>query len=147
MSELSTPHQIFPWTRARARSVGELLEVWALERKLPIAIAVFFDGQRIFHVGLEGSSSENDHWIEMKRRTVEATGTSSLAVRQNIIRSGISEDKCPMSDGVFAMCGGGYPLVDSSGMRGIAIVSGLPHLDDHALVQEAILSIIREDDA
>lgn len=137
--------QVQKWTRELARLLGELIERQALEKELPIAVAVFFDGQRIFHIGLPGSSIENDAWIEMKRRTVELTGESSLAWRQKMVQSGIDDDELPFSDGVVAMCGGGFPLRDQSGLRGVVIVSGLPHEDDHDLVVTAVRLISGEE--
>ena len=38
----------------------------------------------------------------------------------------------------FAFCGGGFPLVVNGQFRGAAIVSGLPHLDDHRCLTQAI---------
>jgi uncharacterized protein (UPF0303 family) len=113
---------------------------------LPIAIAVFLHGQRIFHVGMEGSSAENDEWIERKRRTVEATGKSSLDARKSLVKSGQDDEVLPLTDGLFAFCGGGIPLITEQGPVGVAIVSGLPHLEDHSFVNQAIVAAIRAHD-
>lgn len=132
----------FKWTRDAAIAVGVTMEKLGHDRALPIACAVFFDGQRVFHIGLPGSSAENDEWIEMKRHTVNITRNSSLALRYQLQSAGGVGEELPYSNGLFAMCGGGYPLNDSTGYRGVAIVSGLPHLDDHDLVVEAISRVV-----
>ena len=38
----------------------------------------------------------------------------------------------------YAFCGGGFPLYVNSEFRGAAIISGLPHLKDHALLCETV---------
>lgn len=139
--ELNIPDS-FEWTRETAIAVGVAMEKLGHERALLIACAVFFDSQRVFHIGLPGSSAENDQWIEMKRHTVDITHNSSLALRRQLQSvEGVGEE-LPYANGLFAMCGGGYPLNDSTGDRGVAIVSGLPHLDDHDLVVEAIAKVV-----
>jgi len=144
--EVNVPDS-FEWTREAAIAVGVAMEKRGRERALPIACAVFFEGQRVFHIGLLGSSADNDQWIEMKRHTVDITQESSLALRSKWQKAeGVGED-LPYANGLFAMCGGGYPLNDSSGYKGVAIVSGLPHLDDHELVVEAIAAVVEARDA
>lgn len=134
---------ISSWTPTSARALGKELERRAVDLRLPIAIAVFLHGQRIFHVGLEGSSAENDDWIERKRRTVEATGKSSLDARESLVKSGQDEETLPLTDGLFAYCGGGIPLITERGPVGVAIVSGLPHLEDHSFVSQAIVAVTK----
>ena len=38
----------------------------------------------------------------------------------------------------YAFCGGGFPLYVNGEFRGAAIISGLPHLKDHALLCETV---------
>ena len=127
-----------PWTRERAIKLGQWLVDYGSNNNLPMAIAVILDGQRVFQYALSGTSAENDLWIERKRRTVELTKLSSLEYRQTLLRSGINDSELPLTDDVMAFCGGGYPLFDSSGYRGVAIVSGLPHLKDDEVVSMAV---------
>ena len=127
-----------PWTRERAIKLGQWLVDYGSKNNLPMAIAVILDGQRVFQFALSGTSAENDLWIERKRRTVELTKLSSLEYRETLLRAGINNSELPLTDGVMAFCGGGYPLFDSSGYRGVAIVSGLPHLKDDEVVSRAV---------
>jgi uncharacterized protein (UPF0303 family) len=127
-----------PWTRQSAISLGEWLVNYGQTNKLPMAISVILDNQRVFQFALEGTSAENDLWIERKRRTVELTQLSSLEYREAILQNGVSDPDLPMTDGVMAFCGGGYPLFDATGYRGVAIVSGLPHLQDDEVVAKAV---------
>jgi len=133
------------WDRSKAIKVGELLVEQGMQRKLTLAVAVFLDDQRVYHYALEGTSSENDLWIDRKRRTVDLTKMSSLDYRRSILASGISDEMLPLTDGLIAICGGGEPLIDRTGYRGVAIVSGLPHLDDAEMVHAAVLAIAEEE--
>ncbi len=133
------------WDRSKAIKVGELLVEQGMQRKLTLAVAVFLDDQRVYHYALEGTSSENDLWFDRKRRTVDLTKMSSLDYRRSILASGISEEMLPLTDGLIAICGGGEPLIDHTGYRGVAIVSGLPHLDDAEMVHAAVLAIAEEE--
>lgn len=135
------------WTRERAIAVGNWLVSYGQTHKLAMAIAVFLDDQRVFQYALEGTSAENDLWIERKRRTVELTKLSSLGYRKVILSSGISDSDLPLTDGVLAFCGGGYPLLDSSGYRGVAVVSGLPHLVDDEIVSKAVEELANQSGA
>ena len=38
----------------------------------------------------------------------------------------------------YAFCGGDFPLYVNGEFRGAAIISGLPHLKDHALLCETV---------
>ena len=46
--------------------------------------------------------------------------------------------RCGGSAGAYAFCGGGFPLYVNGEFRGAAIISGLPHLKDHALLCETV---------
>ena len=46
-----------------------------------MAIDVTRHGHQLFHTALEGSSPDNDRWVERKARVVDRFGHSSLYVR------------------------------------------------------------------
>ena len=41
-------------------------------------------------------------------------------------------------ESAHAFCGGGFPIVVDGVLRGVAIVSGLPHVEDHALLVQVL---------
>lgn len=132
------------WTKARAIELGNSIFKYGQEHGLPIATAVFLDDQRVFHLALDGTSAENDIWIERKRRTVDLTKLSSLEYRESLLTTEITDSVLPLTDGILAFCGGGYPLFDSTGYRGVAIVSGLPHIVDDEVVSQAVRTLAEE---
>ncbi len=127
-----------PWNQQSTVAFGEFMKLRAVEQELEIAISVFFNGQRMYQVGLPGSSSENDEWIARKVNTVELTKHSSLALRRRIDELNIQEEELGFNSGYLAVCGGGYPLYSEGVLVGTAIVSGLPHEEDHRFVVESL---------
>lgn len=132
-----------PWDQQNTVSFGEFMKSRAIERSLPIAISIFFDGQRIYQVGLPGTSSANDEWITRKVNTVNLTRHSSLALRGRIDALGIQEGQLGFNSGHLAVCGGGFPLYLDGQLVGIAIISGLPHEDDHEFLVESLTEFKR----
>ncbi|MEU6487971.1 heme-degrading domain-containing protein [Streptomyces sp. NPDC046887] len=127
-------------THEDAWALGTLLVELARERALPVAIDIRRGPQQLFHAALPGSSADNDDWIDRKRRVVERYGDSSLLVGTRFRARGKSFDTDSRLDpDRYAAHGGSFPLtVRGAGAVGTVTVSGLPQLDDHALVVEAL---------
>ncbi|WP_104081954.1 heme-degrading domain-containing protein [Cryobacterium sp. Y11] len=124
-----------------AWELGSRLRALAAERSLPVAIVIMLGDQRVFHAGLAGASADNDAWIERKFAVVRRYGHSSLAVGEEFRSRGLDFDRDSRLDpAVFAAHGGAFPLRVRGLVVGIVGVSGLPELDDHALVVEALLA-------
>ena len=71
--------------------------------------------------------------MDRKQATVLKNQSSSL--RALVERELYGAKEAWQTDEVtHAFCGGGFPLVIGGQLRGVAIVSGLPHLEDHALL-------------
>ena len=131
------------WSREELIQIGELIVDKGTLNKLPLVVAVFFNGQRIFQKGIDGSSAENDLWVQRKLNTVELTGHSSLALREKIELLNIQESDLGFRTSDLAVCGGGFPLFNASGLVGVLIVSGLPHLDDHDLIVDSLREYLK----
>ncbi|MEU9414606.1 heme-degrading domain-containing protein [Streptomyces sp. NPDC048272] len=128
------------FTHEDAWELGSLLVTLARERSAPVAIDIRRGAQQLFHCALPGSSADNDAWIERKRRVVERYGASSLLVGTRFRARGKDFDTDGRLDpGLYAAHGGSFPIaVEGAGVIGAVTVSGLPQLDDHALVVEAL---------
>lgn len=131
------------WNREELIELGEFMVDKGILNKLPLVVAIFFKGQRIFQKGIAGSSAENDIWVQRKLNTVELTGHSSLALREKIDRLKIQESDLGFRTSDLAVCGGGFPLFNASGLVGVLIVSGLPHLDDHDLIVDSLREYLK----
>ena len=127
-----------------AWTLGSHIYQRAKAASLPIAIEVSRNGQQLFFAALPGATPDNAEWIRRKRAVVQRFHHSSLYMsveaevkgRPFLQRYGLSEQE-------YAAAGGGFPIfVRETGCVGAIVVSGLPQLEDHRLVTEAIRETI-----
>ncbi|MFE1950136.1 heme-degrading domain-containing protein [Streptomyces sp. NPDC059524] len=124
--------------------LGTLLVELARGRQAPVAIDITRGRQQVFHAALPGSTPDNDAWIARKRRVVERYHASSYLVGSRFRAKGTTfEASSRLDPDVYAAHGGAFPLrVRDAGVIGVATVSGLPQLEDHALVTEALTAFM-----
>jgi uncharacterized protein (UPF0303 family) len=127
-----------------AWELGVALRETARTGGLPVAISVRCNGRRLFHAALPGSSADNDGWLARKTAVVDRYGRSSLRVGEQFRVDGKSFDRDSRLDAsVFAAHGGAFPiLLRGTGCIGTVAVSGLPQLDDHRIVVEALEALL-----
>ncbi|MEO9152780.1 MAG: heme-degrading domain-containing protein [Lapillicoccus sp.] len=127
-----------------AWELGVALRESARAAALPVAISIRVNGQRLFHAALTGSSADNDGWLARKSAVVDRYGRSSLRVGEQFRVEGKTFDEASRLDpSHFAAHGGAFPiLVRGTGCIGTVAVSGLPQLEDHRLVVEAIEALL-----
>ena len=128
------------FTNDDAWALGTAFVGVAQERGLPIAVQVSRSGQVLFHAAMPGTTPDNDSWVARKARVVTRFGHSSLYMGQKARDAGKTFEEyfdVPIEE--YAFHGGGFPLTISEvGVVGAIVVSGLPQLDDHALVVEVL---------
>ncbi|MHA7263573.1 heme-degrading domain-containing protein [Arthrobacter sp. TMN-37] len=125
---------------ADAVALGLRLVGLGTARNLPIAIDIRRGEHVVFHVALEGATYDNDIWAAAKSRTAARYAEPSLLVGLRARQGGGTPADNPMLDPtVFAAHGGAFPLyVRGVGPVAVVTVSGLPQVDDHDLVVEAL---------
>jgi uncharacterized protein (UPF0303 family) len=123
-----------------AVDIGLLLLDRARARGLAVAIEVRRVGRVVFRAALPGTSADNDAWIAGKAAVVERFGHATWYLRQRYLAEGTTfEAATGLGRPAFAAYGGGYPLaVRGTGVVGVALVSGLPQEQDHALLVECL---------
>ncbi|QTD98763.1 heme-degrading domain-containing protein [Streptomyces cyanogenus] len=128
------------FTHEDAWALGSLLVELARERQAPVAIDIHRAGQQLFHAALPGSSPDNDAWIVRKRRVVERYRAASYLVGARFRAKGTTFEEASRLDAdEYAAHGGSFPIsVEGVGVIGAVTVSGLPQLQDHRLVVEAL---------
>jgi uncharacterized protein (UPF0303 family) len=128
------------FTHDDAWTLGTLLVELARDRNAPVAIDIRRAGQQLFHAALPGSTPDNDAWIDRKRRVVDRYAASSLLVGTRFRAKGTTfEDSSRLNPDTYAAHGGAFPItVEGAGVIGTVVVSGLPQLEDHAMVVEAL---------
>ncbi|MGY0067539.1 heme-degrading domain-containing protein [Streptomyces sp. QTS137] len=123
-----------------AWALGSLLVGLARERQAPVAIDIHRAGQQLFHAALPGSTPDNDAWIARKRRVVERYGCASYLVGARYRAKGTTfEESSRLDPDTYAAHGGSFPItLEGTGVIGAVTVSGLPQLQDHLMVVEAL---------
>ena len=125
-------------------NLGLLLVELGKERGLPIAIDITKGEQVLFHVALPGATPDNGHWIRAKQRTAARYEVPSLPVGlRGRLSGGRIEDQGWFDETRYAAHGGSFPLyVTGVGAVATVTVSGLPQVEDHDLVVEALRNIL-----
>lgn len=128
------------FTHDDAWALGSLLVELGRERRAPIAVDIHRAGQQLFHAALPGSTPDNDAWIARKRRVVERYASASYLVGSRFRAKGTTfEDSSRLDPDRYAAHGGSFPItVEGVGVIGSVTVSGLPQIEDHRLVVEAL---------
>ena len=143
VAELAAQEQELRWAHFDeddAWRLGVALAEHARMQQLPLAIEILRADHELFHAALPGTSPDNDSWLKRKGRVVARFHRSSLHVGQLCRDAGRTlEDMFGVSRDEFAPHGGAFPLtVVGVGVIGSVAVSGLPELQDHALVVDML---------
>lgn len=98
-----------------------------------VGIRITYKNLLIFQYLMDGK--KEDHWLKRKEKTVLDSGHSSYYVycHQNDYQSWLNDES-------YAICGGGYPIIENGQCVGSICISGLKHDDDHQL----IIKILKE---
>jgi uncharacterized protein (UPF0303 family) len=123
-----------------AVAIGLRILETAIERDLPVTIEVRRLGRVVFRAARNGTNAHNDMYVAGKARIVERFGRATLFERLRYEADGTTFAEATSLDfPEYAPHGGGVPLiVEGTGPVGVAIVSGLPQVDDHKLVVECL---------
>jgi uncharacterized protein (UPF0303 family) len=132
--------QLTSFTNDEAIDLGLRLVETARARDFAVVVDVRRGDQQLFHAALEGTSADNDAWVERKVRVVRRFGHSSFLVGRQLHAEGRTmEDKFLLDGREFAAHGGAFPIVvRGTGPVGVVTVSGLPQAEDHRLVTEVL---------
>ena len=120
-----------------AYTLGTMLRERGLTTPKPIAVRIVFDDIILYQSFLPGTDESNNQWMNRKQHTVERCHTSSLRVAVERELYGIKEN-WQQDESHYAFCGGGFPIIVNGEFRGVAMISGLPHLEDHRNLAEVM---------
>ncbi len=126
-----------------ALELGIALVELAWADALPVVIDIRTPDRTLFHAALPGSSPDNDQWARRKSATALHFHKSSLQVGTELRSKERSLSYQGLSPTDFADHGGAVPIrVAGVGVVAAATVSGLPQLKDHALVVQAMDTLL-----
>ncbi len=118
-----------------AVDLGLALVALARNGKLPIVIDIRTPDRTLFHAAMPGATPLNDKWARRKSNAALMWQASSLLVGTRMAVKGDSLGSNGFSEADFAVHGGSVPVrVAGVGVVAALTVSGLPSVEDHALV-------------
>lgn len=131
------------WDEAVALDLGLTLLDLAHARGLPVVIDIRDTARTFFHAALPGATPLNDLWARRKSATALLFHEASLLVGRRMADKGQTVAEHGLSPDTHAVHGGAVPVVAAgAGVVAAATVSGLPQVEDHALVVEALRALI-----
>ena len=131
--------QFRTFTNRDALELGLGILKRAEEQNIHITIDIERHGQRLFHYAMDGTTMDNDQWVERKKRVVNRVFRSSYHFFLLLEQRGQNLRDRGLDEKDYAPSGGAFPLkIRDAGVIGVIAVSGLPHEEDHALVVSEI---------
>ena len=129
-----------------AIDIGLRLLQLAVDRDLAVTIEIRMAARVVFRAARTGTDAENDKYVAGKANVVERFGHATLFERLRHEDAGTTfAEATSLQFPEYAPHGGGVPLiVEGTGPVGVAIVSGLPQQDDHALIIECLEAYVAE---
>ncbi len=126
-----------------AFALGQSLRQHAIAHGGSVLIDITCGGLQVFRCAVGSPAPNNDRWVRRKRNVVLEFFKSSLLVAQEMKLSGRTLQDFGLSDGDFALSGGGFPLrVKNLGIVGAIVVSGLPQTHDHQLIADTLCDFL-----
>lgn len=127
-----------------AWAVGSRLRADAVARGAAMTFEIQLAGRTLFLAATEGAQAGQMDWIRRKRNVVMRFGRSSYAQGLLLEKEGQTiEQRHGLSLTDYAMHGGGFPiLLRGTGCVGSVISSGLHQRVDHAMVVDALASVL-----
>jgi len=123
-----------------AWDLGSAAVQLAKERNLAVAIRIDRKDQILFQAAREGTTVDNDLWLQGKSKVVHHFHHSSFYISRKLIEGDHTmEEKYLLSSTEYRAKGGGFPLrLKNASVIGAIIISGLTDHEDHALVVEIL---------
>jgi uncharacterized protein (UPF0303 family) len=126
-----------------ARKKGKSILAMAVARNAPVVVNIRNASRCFFHAALPGSSANNDNWARRKSNAALMAGHASLLIGMRHAAHNRTVEGEGWSPIDFSDSGGAVPLrVAGAGIVAVATVSGLPQVEDHKMVVEAIRSLM-----
>lgn len=119
-----------------ALDLGRFLTDIIYAENLQMAVAIrHLNGAILYQHMTEGTSGDNQNWMQRKFNTVRLMEMSSLRMWAHSNLSNMSINDYGLCSSEYVFCGGGFPIrLETGEMVGIITVSNLPHGEDHNFI-------------
>lgn len=131
-----------------AWDLGKFMVEQALAQNIDISICIRkLNGYILFQYGSEGTSLNNQAWMERKFNTVMHTERSSLGMYISSKLTGEDVSVHGLDSKSYVFCGGGFPIyVQGVGTIAVLTVSNLPHVEDHKFITNCLSKYLSKAD-
>lgn len=128
-----------------AFDLGSALYGIARSKRAPVVVNIRTADRALFHAAMPGATPDNDQWVRRKSNVVLRFHQSSLLYGQLLEEKGRTIGAEWGLDPLdYAGHGGSFPIrLKKTGVIAAITVSGLPQLDDHRMVIEAIGAFLK----
>jgi uncharacterized protein (UPF0303 family) len=133
------------FTEEAAFDLGSVLYGLVRGKRLPVVVNIRTSDRALFHAAMPGATPDNDAWVRRKSNVVLRFHQSSLLYGQVMAEKGRTiGEEWGLDPLDFAGHGGSFPIrVKKAGVVAAITVSGLPQLDDHRMVIEALSQFLK----
>ena len=123
-----------------AWELGSFMVEKANEKQIEVAISIRkLNGAVLFQHLMENTGLDNQNWMQRKFNTVSLTELSSFRAWAMLGMRGESVASRGLSELDYAFCGGGFPVrLETGEIVAVAIISNLPHMEDHQTVVDML---------
>lgn len=135
------------FTARDAWELGAFIVSRVYEEGLDMAVCIRkMNGHILFQHCTQGTTLSNQNWMQRKFNTASMTEGASLRAWATLSLKG----QTPQDQGVsaldYAYCGGAFPIRMKSGeLVAMAIVSNLPHREDHRFLVRCLAQYLGVD--
>lgn len=145
LKKQETLAQFQTFSEETAFDLGSALYGIARAKRAPVVVNIRTADRALFHAAMPGATPDNDHWVRRKSNVVLRFHQSSLLYGQQLEEKGrtigVEWGLDPLD---FAGHGGSFPIrLKKAGVIAAITVSGLPQIDDHRMVIEAIGAFLK----
>jgi uncharacterized protein (UPF0303 family) len=121
----------------------KIIELAKAKQKV-ITVNITINGKVLFHHAMQGASADQADWIRRKNNVVARFGRCSFYVGIDHKHRGVVFEDIKYLDPLdHAANGGAFPVtIRNTGIIGTVTVSGLRQAEDHALVIEALRTVL-----
>lgn len=128
----------------KALQLGTIMYRLAREvYKRPAAIRIIMNGQIVFALLMDGTTLNNEWWMDKKLNTSRVSGVSSIRTLIEVGEGLRAMEPEFEIDGSYALCGGCFPYRSPEGkLLGYIEASGLPHECDHQLIADGLSELL-----
>jgi len=135
------------FTAEDALALGLIMARLAKEKyRQAAAFRIIVGGHIAFSYLMDGTTSNNDWWMDKKLNTCRMTGVSSILSLVEVAEGKRAMEPEFEIENDFALCGGCFPIRNAAGkLLGYTLCSGMPHWKDHQLMMDALCEYLKAD--